>query len=87
MISSPSSIRSVVATVRAPLEDVPPTGYESPHEARENGWLGQVPPAPTRVDDPPRTRPADVEYAAPGLAPDPWNEPDTLYPSDPTLFG
>lgn len=66
-------------------EDPPVTGYVSPEEAREQGWLGQVPPPLPRT--PEVSAPAEPDYAVPGLAPDPWNAPGTLYPSDPTLFG
>lgn len=41
MISSALTVR---APLREPQPPVPPTGYESPQDARDGGWLGQVPP-------------------------------------------
>lgn len=64
------------------------TGYESLQEARETGWLGQVPP-PTIA--PPETHshsiPPLTTYANPQLGPDPWMANPVLPGTDPTLFG
>ncbi|MCW2961863.1 MAG: hypothetical protein JWM25_1852 [Thermoleophilia bacterium] len=62
----------------------PPTGHESPGDARDGGWLGQVPPS-TPPTPPPVTTPSSP-YANPHLAPDPWLAPP-LEGTDPTLFG
>lgn len=69
-----------------PYPPQPPTGHESPSEARDNGWLGQVPPAPepTAPACPPKE---PSPYANPHLAPDPWHADPPLWGGDPTLFG
>ena len=77
----------ITSITRAPTSYQPPTGHESPGQARDDGWLGQTPPP-----SPPRTTvcpPPDPEpvYANPQLAPDPWLNPGSLFPDDPTLFG
>ncbi len=51
MITSAVSFR---AALREPQPPLPPTGHESPHDARDAGWLGQVPPP----DAAPMPRPA-----------------------------
>ena len=85
MMISTSAIARVAE--RAPSTPTPrPTGYESPGEAREGGWLGQVPPP--NAPPAPRCPPTDAPvYANPQIAPDPWLEPGHLFPHDPTLFG
>jgi hypothetical protein len=84
MITSASSIRAVREWI--PVDTPPtPTGYESPREARDAGWLGQVPPpSPPSEPEPPR---APVTYANPHLAPDPWHADPVIPGTDPTLFG
>lgn len=66
----------------------PATGHESRSDARDNGWLGQVPPAST-PDEAPRTVVPNppTSYANPQLAPEPWKSDAPLWLDDPTLFG
>jgi hypothetical protein len=82
-----SSALTSHALSRAPQPPVPPTGHESPSEARDAGWLGQVPPPspPAPACPPAATQPPT--YANPQLAPEPWKADEPLFPSDPTLFG
>ena len=42
MITSALTVRT---PLREPQPPAPPTGHESPQDARDGGWLGQVPPA------------------------------------------
>jgi hypothetical protein len=68
------------------MVDQPELGAETPHELRDRGWLGQVPPpaAPTGAADP--VAPTTT-YANPQLAPEPWKDSGSLFTDDPTLFG
>ncbi len=84
MISSVASFRTLM---REPQPLAPPTGHESPQDAADSGWLGQVPPPPPAA--PPTCPPVNQSppYANPQLAPEPWKADEPLFPSDPTLFG
>ncbi|MCW2925074.1 MAG: hypothetical protein JWM98_2478 [Thermoleophilia bacterium] len=83
MISAPSARSCYVP----PTPPAPPTGYGSPIDQQEEGWLGQVPPPPPTPPAPACAQPEAPTFAIPQLAPDPWLEPPALYPDDPTLFG
>lgn len=65
---------------------LPPTGHESPRDAQDSGWLGQVPP-PVERPAPSCPTPQPSPYAVPELAPEPWKADPVLYGTDPTLFG
>jgi hypothetical protein len=78
----------MISSIRHTLPPQPVTGYESPSEARDAGWLGQVPPPPEpdpTCGCPPRAE--EPVYANPQLAPDPWIADPVLPGTDPTLFG
>lgn len=89
MIVSSASITRVFELPPPAPATAPTTGIESPGAAREDGWLGQVPPP--SAPPPPCSCPHDdgnVRYAVPALAPEPWAADDTLGGAvDPTLFG
>ena len=59
MISSATSIR---IAHREPQPPVPPTGHESPGDARDGGWLGQVPPPAGSTPTTPPAPPYDPAY-------------------------
>lgn len=87
MIASTLSTHSVREWI--PTNPSPPTGHESPAEARDNGWLGQVPPpsTPTHSESCPSRQASAPTYANPQLAPEPWKADPLLPGTDPTLFG
>ena len=78
-----------LSSVSTPVPtSAPPTGYESAQDARDSGWLGQVPP-PTPPAPGCATSPSspDTTFAVPELAPEPWKSDPVLPGTDPTLFG
>lgn len=79
------NLSALSAAHRAPSPPTLPTGFESPQEARDGGWLGQVPPPDPTPPAP--APPSEPQFANPQLAPDPWKYDEPLFPSDPTLFG
>lgn len=62
MISSSMTVR---AATREPQPPVPATGYETPQDANDAGWLGQVPPATVPRAMPRRCTAFDVDAHAP----------------------
>ncbi|MCW2971956.1 MAG: hypothetical protein JWN72_229 [Thermoleophilia bacterium] len=77
---------SATSAAYNPRPPARPTGYETPSDAQDNGWMGQVPPADPPVVPACPTRPGEPTYANPNMAPDPWLAPP-LDGTDPTLFG
>jgi len=86
MITSASSVARFHEIAPAPSPTPTATGYESPRDAADAGWLGQTPPPSVQTRRPcAETDP--VRYAVAELAPEPWKDSGSLWGNDPTLFG
>ncbi|MBC7462442.1 MAG: hypothetical protein H7287_13880, partial [Thermoleophilia bacterium] len=65
---------SATSAAYNPLPPARPTGYESPTDANDTGWMGQVPPPDPAATPAFPTVPTAPTYANPNMAPDPWLE-------------